>query len=85
MGERVFERVFSGPIWTSSPMLGRAMFRVAQKERTQRVQLHVWLREGSPGEFSCIQSLPLRSSFDGRKGLGIRFLGPYLDFLSSAG
>jgi hypothetical protein len=44
MGERVFERVFCGPNWTSSLMLGRAMFRVAQKERTQRVQLHVWLR-----------------------------------------
>jgi hypothetical protein len=50
-------------------MPGRAMFRVAQKERTQRDQLHVGLREGSPGEFTCTQSLPLGALFDGRKGL----------------
>jgi hypothetical protein len=33
MGERVFERVFWGPILNSSPMLDMAMFQVAQKEK----------------------------------------------------
>jgi hypothetical protein len=69
MGERGLECIFWGPIWTSSPMPGRVMFQVAQKERTQRVQLHVGLHEGSTGEFTCTQSLPLRALFDGRKGL----------------
>jgi len=65
MGEIKFEGVFWGPLLNSSPMLGRAMFRVAQKERRQRVQLHVGLCEGSPGEFSCTQSLSKGALFDG--------------------
>jgi hypothetical protein len=61
------------------------MIQVAQKERTQRVQLHVGLLEGSHGEFTCTQSLPLRALFDERKGLRTRFLGPYFEFHSYAG
>ena len=48
MGERGFERVFWGPIFNSSPIPGRAMFRVVEKERTRRVQCHVGLRKGFP-------------------------------------
>ena len=51
MGKRGFVRVFWGPILNSSQIPGRDIFRVVQKERTQRVQLHVGLRKGSPGEF----------------------------------
>ena len=69
VGERGFEGVFWGPLLNSSPMPGRAMFRVAPKERRQRVQLHVGLRAGSPGEFCCTQSLPLGANFDGRNDL----------------
>uniref|UniRef100_A0A8B9SH40 Uncharacterized protein n=1 Tax=Anas platyrhynchos TaxID=8839 RepID=A0A8B9SH40_ANAPL len=32
-------------------MLARDIFRVAHKQRTRRVRLHVGLRKGSPGEF----------------------------------
>jgi len=69
MGERGFERLFSGHIFNSSPIPGRVMVRVAQKERRQRVRCHVGLREGSPGEFICPQSLPLGELMDGRKWL----------------
>ena len=65
-------------------MPGRAIFRVAQKERTQGVQLHLGLGEGSPGEFSCAQSLPLGALLDGRKGLSRRFLGNSFEFLSDS-
>ena len=76
MGERGFERVFWIPIFHSSQIPGRAMFPVAQKERRQGVQLHVGLCEGSPGEFSCTQRLPLGALLDGRMGLVTHFLGP---------
>ena len=46
------------------------------KERTRRVQLYVGLHKGSPGEFTCTQSLPLGARLDGRMGLVTRFLGP---------
>ena len=45
------------------------MFSDAPKERTRRVQLHVGLRKGSPGNFRCTQSLPLGALLDGLKGL----------------
>lgn len=48
-----------GPILNYSPILGRDIFRIAQKERTQRVQLHVGLREGSPGALRSTQRLLL--------------------------
>jgi len=76
---------FLVPFFHSSPMPGRAMVRVAQEERTRRVQLHVGLRDGFPGEFSCTQSLHLRALSDGRNGLGMRFLGSYFSFVSDAG
>uniref|UniRef100_A0A8B9TGH3 Protein Wnt n=1 Tax=Anas platyrhynchos TaxID=8839 RepID=A0A8B9TGH3_ANAPL len=57
-------------------MPARAIFRCARKQRTRRVQLHVGLRKGSPGEFSCTQSLPLWALLDGPKGLATLFLGP---------
>ena len=60
MGERGSETVFCGVFWKafserfqSSPMPARAMFSVARKERTRRVQLRVGLYKGSPGEFTC--------------------------------
>ena len=71
MGERGFERIFSGHILNSSPMPGRDKFRVVQKQETERVQFHVGLREGSPGEFSCTQSLPLGELLVGQKCGGI--------------
>ena len=57
-------------------MTARDMFRDARKQRTQSVQLHVGLRKGSPGEFSCTQSLPLVTVLDGPEGLETRFLEP---------
>ena len=68
-------------------MLARVIFRVARKQRTRRVLLHVGLRKGSPGHFTCTQSLPLGALLDGRKGLGMRFLGPEfsLDFQEGQG
>ena len=74
-GEKGSERVFWGLIFHSSSMPARAMFRDARKQRTRRVQLHVGLRKGSPGEFTCIQSLPLGALLDGPKGLETRVLG----------
>ena len=76
IGEKDSERIAWGLIFHSSSMPARAMFRDARKQRTRRVQLHVGLRKGSPGEFSCTQSLPLVTLLDGPKGLETRFLGP---------
>ena len=67
MGERGFERLFSGPIFHSFQIPDRAMFRVAVKERIRRVQFHVGLYKRSPGEFSFTQSLPLGALLDGTK------------------
>jgi len=83
-GKRLGTR-FLGPFFHSSPMPGRAMVRVAQKERSRRVQLHEGLCEGSPGEFTFTQSIPLGALFDGLNGLGTCFLGPYFTFVSDAG
>uniref|UniRef100_A0A8B9SGK0 Uncharacterized protein n=1 Tax=Anas platyrhynchos TaxID=8839 RepID=A0A8B9SGK0_ANAPL len=62
------------------------------KERIRRVQLHVGLRKGStgefscsPGEFTCTQSLHLGALLDGRKGLGKRFMRPEISVVSHAG
>ena len=65
MGEKGSESVFWGPSFQSSPMPARPIFSVARKERTRRVQLRVGLHKGSPGEFSCTQSLPLGALLDG--------------------
>ena len=53
MGERGSECVFWGPSFQTSPMPAKVIFSVARKERTRRVQLHVGLHKGSPGEFTC--------------------------------
>ena len=66
MGERGLKRFFCGPSFQSSAMLARVIFRVARKERTRRVQLHVGLGKLSPAEFRCTQSLPLGALLDGR-------------------
>ena len=84
-GRKVLKRVVFGPIFQSSPMPARAMFRDARKQRTRRVQLHVGLRKGSPGEFTCTQSLPLVTLLDGRKGLATHFMGPDFSVVSDAG
>ena len=65
MGEKGSQRISRGLIFHSSPMTARAMFRVAWKQRTRRVQLHMGLRKGSPGEFRCTQSLPLGALLGG--------------------
>ena len=85
MGERVFECVFWGRIFNSSPIPTRAMIRVTRKDRTQRVQLHVGLRVGSPGEFTCTQILHLGALLDGPKGLVTHFLGPDFSDVSDDG
>ena len=69
MCERSFDRLFCGPILNSSPIPGRLMIRVCRKERRQRVHGHVGLREGSPGEFSCTQILPLGHFWLGKRTL----------------
>ena len=74
MGEWGLKRFFYIPSFQSSAMLARVIFRVARKQRTRRVQLHVGLRKGSPGELTCTQSLPLGALLDGRKRLAMRFL-----------
>ena len=84
MGERSSESFFWGPSFQSSPMPARAMFSVARKVRTWRVQMRVGLPKGSPGEFSCTQSLPLGAPLDGRMGLGMRFLRPEFSVVSNA-
>ena len=85
MVQRGSEPVSWGLIFHSSLMTARAKFRFAQEQRTRRVQLHVGLRKGSPGEFSCTQSLPLGALLDGRKGLATHFLGPDFSFVFDAG
>ena len=85
MVQRGLKRFFCGPSFQSSAMLARDMFSVAQKERTRRVQLHVGLHKGSPGEFSCTQSLPLGALLDGRIRLLTHFLGPEFSVVSHAG
>ena len=85
MGEKCLQRISLGRIFQSSSMPARAMFRDARKQRTRRVQLHVGLRKGSPGEFSCTQSLPLVTLWDGPKGLARRFVGPGFSAFSHAG
>ena len=85
MGEKGSQRISWGLIFQSSSMPARAMFRDARKKRTRRVQLHVGLRKGSPGEFSCTQSLPLGALLDGRIGLGMRFLRPDFSVFSLCG
>ena len=84
MGEKGSQRISWGLIFHSSPMTARATFRFAQEQQTRRVQLHVGLRKGSPGEFSCNQSLPLVTLLDGRKGLATHFLGPDFSVVSDA-
>ena len=64
---------------------GKGMFKDARKQRTRRVQLHVGLRKGSPGEFTCTQSLPLVTLLDGPKRLATRFLGPDSSVVFDAG
>ena len=85
MVQRVLQRVSWGMIFQSSSMPAWAMFRDARKQRTRRVQLHVGLRKGSPGEFTCTQSLPLVTLWNGPKGLATRFLGPEFTVFSHAG
>ena len=85
MGEKGSQRISWGLIFQSSSMPARAMFRDARKQRTRRVQLHVGLRKGSPGEFSCTQSLPLGALLDGPKGLATHFLGPDFSLVSDDG
>ena len=78
MGEWGWECVFWGPNFQSSPMPARAICSVTRKERTRRVELHVGLHKGSPGEFRCTQSLPFGALLDGRMGLVTHFLWPEL-------
>ena len=85
MGERGSESVFWGPSFQSSPMPARAIFRVAVKERIRRVQLHVGLHKGSPGEFNCTQSLLSGALLNGRKGYATHFLGPDFSLVSDDG
>ena len=85
MAEWDLKRFICGPSFQSSAILARDIFRVARKQRTQRVQLHVGLHNGSPGEFSCTQSLPLGALLDGRKGLAMRFLSPDFSVFSLCG
>ena len=85
MGEKGSQRSSWGLIFQSSSMPARAMFRDARKQRTRRVHLHVGLRKGSPGEFTCTQSLPLVTLLDGPKGLATRFLGPDFSVVFDAG
>ena len=85
MGERGSESVFWGPSFQSSAMLARVIFRDARKQRIRRVQLHVGLRKGSPGEFTCTQSLPLGALLDGPRGIAMRSLRPIFSICSLGG
>ena len=85
MGEWGLKRFFCGPSFQFSAMLASVIFRVARKQRTRKVQLHVGLRKGSPGEFTCTQSLPLGALLDGQKGLATHFLGPDFSVVFDAG
>uniref|UniRef100_A0A8B9ZGX7 Uncharacterized protein n=1 Tax=Anas platyrhynchos TaxID=8839 RepID=A0A8B9ZGX7_ANAPL len=82
MGERGSECVFWGPSFQLSPMPARDIYSVARKERTWKVQLHVGLHKGSPGEFTCTQSLPLGALLDGPRGIAMRFLRPAFSVFS---
>ena len=77
--------IFCGPSFQSTARRARVIFRLAVKERIQRVQLHVGLRKGSPGEFTSTQSLPLGSLLDGRIRLLTHFLGPEFSVDCQAG
>ena len=83
--QRGSQRISWGLIFHSSPMTARAIFRFAQEQRTQRVQLHVGLCKGSPGDFTCTQSLPLGALLDGPNGLATHFLGPDFSVVSDDG
>ena len=85
MGERGSERISWGLIFHSSPMTARDTFRFAQEQRTRSDQFQVGLRKGSPGEFSCTQSLRSGALLDGRKGLAMHFLGPDFSVVFDAG
>ena len=75
MGEKGSERISWGRIFHSSLLTARDTFRFPQEQRTRRVQLHVGLRKGSPGEFTCTQSLPLGALLEWRKGARNAFPG----------
>ena len=85
MGQKGSERISWGLIFQSSSMPARAMYTDARRHRTRRVQLHVGLRKGSPGEFTCTQTLPLGALLDGPNGLSTRFPGPGFSVFSYAG
>ena len=85
MGKWGLKRFFCGPSFQSSARRARAILRVAVKERIRRVQLHVGLHKGSPGEFTSSQSLPLGALLDVLKGLGMRFLRLDFSIVSNAG
>ena len=85
MRERGSQRVSWGPIFQSSSMSARVILRLARKQRTRKVQLHVGLRKASPGEITCTQSLPLQALLDGRKRLAMRFLRPAFPVFSVCG
>ena len=69
MVQRCSDYISCGLSFHTSPMTATATFRFAHEQRTRRVQLHMGLRKGSPGEFTCTQSLPLVTLLDGPKGL----------------
>ena len=85
MVQKGLERVLWGPVFQSSPMPAMDIFSVAWKNRTRSVQLHVGLRKGSSGEFTCTQSLPLGARLHGPKGLATHFLRPDFSVVSDAG
>ena len=85
MGEWGLKRIFCGPSFQSSAILARVILRVARKRRTRKIPLHVGLHKGSPGEFTCTQSLPLGALLDGRMGLETHFLWPDFSVISDAG
>ncbi|WP_348234526.1 hypothetical protein, partial [Salmonella enterica] len=64
---------------------GEAYIWRGGKERIRRVQLHVGLRKGSPGEFTCTQSLPLGALLDGRIRILTHFLWPEISVDCEAG
>ena len=83
MVQRGSQLISWGLIFHSSPMPASVMFRDVRKQRTRRVQLHVELRKGSPGELTCTQSLPLGALLHGPKGLATHFLGPHFSLVSN--
>ena len=85
MVKSVSQGISWGLIFQSSPMTAMEKFRFAQEQRSWRVQLHAGLCKGSPGEFTCTQSLPLGALLDGPKGLATHFLGPDFSLVSDDG